>query len=118
MRDFISPHQRYTIKYAQHSPGVNIAAVGTIAAEADETWCAEEVIVSYDAAPTGGRLTVVVGSTTLLDVDINQAGAQRFRLHGIHHVDGNGKMVQNEALVATAAAGGDTISCTVTVIAR
>lgn len=54
---------------------------------------------SYSGTPTGGRITVVVGSTTVMDFDIT-AGGPGFMPLPIMHGDAN------EAVVVTIYAGG------------
>ena len=59
---------------------------------------------SYDAAPTGGRLTAVYGSTTLLDVNITTGGPGQMQWPS-----GLTNNTKNEALVVTLASGAGTV---------
>jgi len=84
-----------------HHPAANTAAVVTVAAVEEEIHVVVYILLSYNAAPTNGRLTVVSGSTTLLDQDITSEGLAPLPIEaGIH----NG--TKNEAMVVTLAAGG------------
>ena len=103
MRDKIAPHTRYAQKWVANS-GVGTASdtVDAVApATADESWCAEEVVVSFSAMPTAALLTVEyqdasgVSVATVLQANVTTAGGVRFRLHGV-----NRSPNQNEKLVA------------------
>jgi hypothetical protein len=48
-----------------HAPAANTAAVVTLAAAAGQAHVLAGVVSSYDAAPTGGTLTIADGTTTL-----------------------------------------------------
>lgn len=53
---------------------VNTAVVVTIAAVAGQAVRLTSLAVSYNAAPTGGLVTVVVNAVTVLQLDISAAG--------------------------------------------
>lgn len=53
---------------------VNTAVVVTVAAVAGQSVRITELSVSYNTAPTGGLLTVVVNAVTVLQLDITAAG--------------------------------------------
>ena len=57
-------------------PAANTAAVITYAAVAAAKHVLAGVIVSYSAAPTGGRLTITDNAVTIFDIDITGAGPQ------------------------------------------
>lgn len=84
-----------------HVPGSNAAAIITLAAVAGQRNIVEAIQWSYSAAPTNGRLTVVDGVTTVLDIDITAAGPGGFGLT----IPGS----VNSAVVITLAAGGSLI---------
>lgn len=91
---------------ATHFPAAATAAVVTIAADSEQAWCLRRISASYSAAPTAGRLTVVAGSTTLLDIDITAAGPFVLDLDQENVLTNNTK---NEAVVVTLASGGGTV---------
>lgn len=72
------PNKTALIQSATHYPSAATNAVVTLAAAAQTIHAIRSIHCSYSAAPTGGRLTVVAGSTTLLDVDITAAGPTVF----------------------------------------
>ncbi|RIK75377.1 MAG: hypothetical protein DCC68_21245 [Planctomycetota bacterium] len=78
------------------------AAVVTISAEANRTHVIDRVVCSYDADPTGGRITVVIGGVTKFDQFITHAGLAPLDLG----VWGGA----NEAAVITLAAGGTNVT--------
>lgn len=86
--------------------GANAAGVITIAADAAARFVLHYLNVSYSAVPTGGRITVTDGGTTIVDLDITVAGPVVVSLGGAGGAQGAGK---NRALVATIAAGGAAI---------
>lgn len=81
-------------------PAANTAATITKAAVSDRRHAVHGILFSYSAAPTGGRLTVTDGGTTVLDIDITAAGAQVIPL------DHQAAFEVNSAVVFTLAAGG------------
>jgi hypothetical protein len=97
---------------ASNFPAANLAAVVTIAAEASNVWCIRRITCSYadpaNAAttPTAGRLTVVAGSTTLLDVAITLQGEKDFEFDQDNVLTNN---TLNEAVVITLAAPGGAV---------
>jgi len=103
MRDKIAPHTRYAQKYHQ-ATGSSSSVTAEVDADADESWCAEEVVVSCKEIPTGGTLTVeyvnsagVPQTPSVLHAHLTTAGAIRFNLHGV-----NRSPTQNEKLRAVA----------------
>ena len=56
-------------------PAVNVAAVVTKTAVAGQRHAIYGILFSYNAAPTGGRLTVTDGGVTVIDLQVNAAGA-------------------------------------------
>jgi len=62
------------LNQAIHVPAAATPAVVTLAATTGVRHIIHNIQWSYSAAPTGGRLTVVQGSTTILDLDITAAG--------------------------------------------
>jgi hypothetical protein len=99
-----TPNIQATQRHAVHVPAANNPAVVTLTPETDEVLVVDQLNWSYDATPTGGRLTVTIGGATAFDVDIT--------------ADGPGFMpsprglygAANQTIVATLAAGG--ASCT------
>lgn len=81
-----------------HVPAANTAAVLTFAAVVGQRHVFIFIVWSYSGAPTGGRLTITDGGTTVLDIDITAGGpgdlAPQLR----------GEI--NSAMVVTLAAGG------------
>lgn len=88
---------------SQHTPAADTAAVVTLAADAAYRNRIKRISWSYSAAPTGGALTVVYGSTTLT-WHIAAAGPGQIELDLIG--------AQNQAIVCTIAAGGGAITGT------
>lgn len=72
------PNTVAVIKSATHYPPAATNAVVTLTAVPQNIYVIRSIHCSYSAAPTGGRLTVVAGSTTLFDVDITAAGPTTF----------------------------------------
>lgn len=70
------------------------------------------VLVSYSAAPTGGRLTVLDGATVILDADVTAAGPTTFQF--ARPLTGSA----GTAMSVTLAAGGGTVVGKVTVLGR
>ena len=103
MKDKIAPHTRYAQKYHQASSS-DASTTAKVDADADESWCAEEVVVSCSAIPTDGTLKVeyvnsagVAQTPPVLHAHLTTAGAIRFNLHGV-----NRSPTQNETLRAVA----------------
>ena len=98
-----------------HAPSSNTAAVITIAAVAGVAHELESVSFSYDAAPTGGSITIESPSgTTLQKLFITAAGAGPVPL-------GNSCLKSptvNAAMIITLAAGGSGVSGIVNAIQR
>ena len=82
----------------RHYPASNTAATKTIAAVATARHVLTKLVWSYSGAPTGGRLTVVDGATTVFDIDISAAGPGSIGLMA--------PMSLNSAMAVTLAAGG------------
>lgn len=57
---------------------VNTNAVVTITPAGGTRIVIDHIVYSYSAAPTGGRLTIVDGATTVFDIDDTGAGQQAF----------------------------------------
>lgn len=103
---------------SQVTSAANTAGQSTITADAEQFWVLDHLVWSYSADPTGGQITVVAGSTTLLDVRITVGGAGFIPCGGMFHTDTYGKAVKNEDLVVTIAAGGVGVIGTVSFIYR
>lgn len=84
--------------------GANAAVALTLAAVAARRNGVKSIVVSYSAAPTGGRLTVTDAGATVLDIDIIAGGPFQIPLP-----DGVQNLAVNTALVFTLAAGGAAI---------
>ena len=93
-----------------HAPASNTAAVVTLSAPTDGT--AHKVVQidwSYDATPTGGKVTVAYGSTTYeVAVTVSGPGQLQFP-HGV----GN---TTNQAVTVTLGAGGSGVTGKVNVL--
>lgn len=95
------PVRRYAADTA--APAANTAAVLTYAASTDgSSHVIEQITVGYDAAPTGGSLTITDGGTTVYQVTITGTGA----------IELNPNLLggRNAAVVITLAAGGVGVS--------
>lgn len=90
---------------AAAAPAVNTAAVITFAAVAGQSHRLTFLVVSYNAAPTGGRLTVADGATNLVDMDVTAAGPLVVPLP-----PGGIKGSVNTAMTITLAAAGAAVS--------
>lgn len=86
-----------------HVPAANTAAVVTLAAGNYRNGVSK-IVASYSAAPTGGRLTITDGATTVFDVDVLSGGPVDFDF------DPPLAGSMNTALAVTLAAGGAGIS--------
>lgn len=82
-----------------NAPAANTAAVITLAATVDKKHYLPRVVWSYDAVPTGGRLTITDDGNTVFDISITADGPGVIDL-GIESA------AVNKALVITLAAGG------------
>ena len=91
--------------FARHYPAANTAAVITIAASSEQYWALDWAMWSYSEEPTAGRLTVAIGGTTYLDIDITSAGPGPLRFDPPVY---NPAFTKGEAMVITLAAGGGT----------
>lgn len=90
-------------------PLVNVAAVHTIAADANQFWVIDSIEWSYDSVPTGGRLSITIGGTLVFDVDITAAGPGHFdwsHAPRFTNLLNKGQPLKNEAVVITLASGG------------
>ena len=85
--------------------GAGAAVSITLAADPLIRYILRALNVSYSAAPTGGRISVTDGGTTVLDMDITAAGPLSIYL-GEGGIQGIGK---NRAMVATLAAPGGAV---------
>ena len=83
------------------TPAANTAATVTIAASQAGRRVIRAVVWSYSATPTGGRLTITDGGTTILDIDITVGGPGPVPLEYVAGV--------NAAVVVTLAAGGGSV---------
>lgn len=78
----------------------NTAVPITLAAVAGEVHVIDSIQYSYLGGTPAGNLTVVAGSTTLLDLDISGQGAGTIEFHrGLYGAE-------NQQVVITLAAGG------------
>jgi len=81
----------------------NANAVITVSADSAEFWTIDAIGWSYSAAPTGGRLVVTIGGTTLIDIDIVAGGPGLMEFSNPFYKTSEAK---GEALVITLHAGG------------
>lgn len=86
------------IESDSHYPASNTIATKTIAAMVGIRHILMKIVWSYSAAPTGGRLTVTDGGSTVFDIDITSGGPGSLSLMI--------PMVPNSAMVVSLAAGG------------
>lgn len=97
-----------TARFAQKlDASANADAVITIPADADEFWMLDSVGWSYDGDPTGGRLTVAIGGTLLLDTDVTSGGPGLLEFRKPYYKTAETK---NEAMVITLYAGGSGVT--------
>jgi hypothetical protein len=82
------------------APAANTNAVVTYAAAPNVAHSIDSITWSYDAAPTGGRLTITDGGVTVFDIEITAGGP------GFFSFPGGIRGSENSALVITLAAGG------------
>lgn len=68
------PHSIVRMKHKTDSPSAATAAVNTIPADAAEIHVIRAVYWSYDAAPTGGKLTITIGGSTKHEFTIASKG--------------------------------------------
>ena len=97
----VNPQAHVQVK--KHYPASGAATV-TLAADADNFHAISRIDWSYASTPTNGNLTVVAGSTTLLDIDITSGGHGYYDLKfpDLLHND----FTKNEAVVITLASAG------------
>jgi len=82
-----------------HVPASNTAAVITIPAVAKTRIIIEDIFSSYSLNPSGGRLQMTDGGTTVLDIDITETGIR-------HLISQPLRAEINSEVVVTLAAGG------------
>lgn len=87
----------------KHDESGNTDTVATKDAKADEFWCIDWATWSYSGVPTGGRLTIAIGSTTVFDIDITAGGPGHIRFDPPLY---NPSQTLNEAVTGTLYAGG------------
>ena len=81
-------------------PAANVAAIVTRAASASRKQRVYQLLWSYSAAPTGGRVRVQLGTLLVRDVDITAAGPGSVRFEPpLDSAD-------NEEMAVTLSAGG------------
>lgn len=69
------PAEIASIKWVPTVTGsANADVTATLPASANDYWVVRRVVWSYSDTPTGGRLTVTIGSTVVLDIDITNGG--------------------------------------------
>lgn len=86
-----------------HAPAANNPAIVTYAAQVNLAHSIDAIMWSYDGTPTGGRLTVTDGGTTVFDVEITSGGP------GFFNFPGGIRGSENSALVITLAAAGASV---------
>lgn len=89
----------------KHDAAANADATATLAADSAQFWVVDEITWSYSAAPTGGRLTVTLGSTVIVDIDITAGGPGVIAYEKPRYTG-----TKNEILSITLAAGGSGIT--------
>lgn len=94
-----------------HVPAAATPAVVTLAAVAEKRHHITSIAYSYSAAPTGGRLTVACGATTVLDLAITAAGPGQLTFPSpLRNSDAN------EAVTVTLASGAGAVEGKLTVL--
>lgn len=94
-----------------HVPAAATAAVVTLAAVAGKRHHLARIVASYSATPTGGRLTVAFGASTVLDVDVPAAGILDIEFASpLRNPD------SNEAVTVTLASGAGAVQGKLTVL--
>lgn len=88
---------------AKSFPAVNTAATFTIAANTERRNRLVRVYWSYNAAPTGGRLTITIGGVVEYDFDITAAGPNSVEMSGAISA-------VNATIVVTLAAAGAAVT--------
>lgn len=91
----------------QHGSGANAASVVTVDADPDHFWVLDWILLSYSAPPTDGRLTVVIGGATLVDVAVATAGERMIQFDPPLYRSNQNK---NESMVITLSAGGSGVT--------
>lgn len=91
-----------SIKKGSHAPAAATAAVITITAIAEKRILINGIQGSYSNTPTGGRLTITMGGSTVFDADVTAAG-----LFAINPVIPSER---NEEVIITLASGGGSVS--------
>lgn len=84
---------------------VNTAVVATVTGVAGQTIRLLALSWSYNAAPTGGRMQIQDGATTILDVDVAASGPGSVPLP-----PGGIKLTSGNTLTATLAAAGAAVT--------
>lgn len=107
----MAPPSPTGFRAADHQPAANTDAVATITAIENGRIHGVEAHWSYSDAPTGGKLTIKSGSTVISEVDVTASGPGFLPLNGLETSPG-------EALSATLAAAGASVSGKVTLTAR
>ena len=90
------------LNISSNYPAANTAATITLAAPTSGNRRINQIAWSYDGDPTGGRLSITDGGSTVFDLDITKGGPG-YLPHPIQITDG-------AAMVITLAAGGDGIT--------
>ena len=81
------------------------AIVLTLAADPDQFWVLDWIMWSYDADPSGGRITVTYGGVTLFEHDITRGGPGILQFRdAVYNAVANYEAPRNEAMVVTLAA--------------
>lgn len=93
---------------ALHAPSAATPAVVTLSAVSGVYRVIRAVIWSYNATPTGGRITITDGGATKWDFDITASGPGMMPLEHVFS--------ENSAVVVTLASGGGAVTGKLTVV--
>lgn len=91
---------------ALNTPAVNTNAVVTLTPPGGSRIVIDSIIYSYNAAPTGGRITIVDGATTVMDIDDTGAGQQAL----LQGTSGLASLAIDNAVVITLFAAGAAVT--------
>lgn len=100
------PEQRAAATWSTDGPAADTDATGTVGPVATEYPVLDYVVYSYDIVPVGGLLTINVGGTDVLKLDITASGED---VLDFRHAPIYGAL--NEAIVVTLAAAGAAPDC-------
>lgn len=96
---------QYPSSMSHNAPAANTAAVVTLAASSGQAYRLTLLAYSYSASPTGGRVTIADGVSTVFDLDVTSTWEVL-----THLTPGGILITSGNACTITLAAGGAGIS--------